>query len=134
MSHTEQKAKDREIIDNSDIVKVVDKFVPLKKKGREHVGVCPFHDDKHASLSVNGKMQIFKCFACGEGGDVIDFLMKMGARTFRDAVNELNGMDSIVVDPAQREAYQKEGPKWKAIVPAPEGAKSPDFNHFKHGH
>ena len=54
----------------NDIIDVIGEHVSLKKKGREMVGLCPFHDDHSPSMNVNPVKQIFKCFACGAGGDV----------------------------------------------------------------
>ncbi|MGI9159134.1 MAG: CHC2 zinc finger domain-containing protein, partial [Saprospiraceae bacterium] len=63
----------------TDIVDVIGRRISLRRKGSEQVGVCPFHDDKRASLQVNAAKQVFACFACGKSGDVIDFLVEMGA-------------------------------------------------------
>ena len=57
--------KINEIRSHSDIVEVVSKYIPLSKKGKNYVGVCPFHDDRDPSLTVSQDKQIFKCFACG---------------------------------------------------------------------
>jgi hypothetical protein len=69
-----------------DIVDVINEHVPLKKRGGKHMGVCPFHDDHKSSLMVSKSKQIFKCFACGAGGDVIDFFIRLGY-DFNDAIN-----------------------------------------------
>ena len=58
----------------NDIVELISEHVGLKKKGREMVGLCPFHEDHKPSLYVNSVKQIFKCFACGAGGDVFKFV------------------------------------------------------------
>ena len=57
-----------------DIVDVISDYVKLIKKGREYVGICPFHDDHRPSMNVSPNKQIFKCFSCGMGGDVIKFV------------------------------------------------------------
>ncbi|GAB1358553.1 hypothetical protein MASR1M31_03310 [Porphyromonadaceae bacterium] len=64
------------IIDRADIVDVISEFVTLKKRGVNHVGVCPFHQDNSPSMYVSPVKNIFKCFACGTGGDVVGFVMK----------------------------------------------------------
>ena len=73
----------------NDIVDLVSEHVSLKKKGREMVGVCPFHDDHRPSMNVNPVKQIFKCFACGAGGDVLKFVQMRENLTFPQAVERL---------------------------------------------
>ena len=64
------------IMDATNIVDVVGEFVTLRKAGVNYKGLCPFHDDKTPSFMVSPSKQICKCFACGEGGTAINFLMK----------------------------------------------------------
>ena len=68
-----------EIIDQvrqaADIVDIASQYTTLRRRGRKHVGLCPFHDDSKPSLYVSPIKQIFKCFACGAGGGVFQFLM-----------------------------------------------------------
>ena len=66
-----------ELIDRSDILDVVSRYVPMKKRGGDHWGCCPFHNEKTPSFHVNRERQIYKCFGCGEGGGVINFMMKI---------------------------------------------------------
>ena len=73
----------------NDIVDVVSEHVSLKRKGREMVGLCPFHDDHRPSMNVNGAKQIFKCFACGAGGDVFKFVQMRENLTFPQAIERL---------------------------------------------
>ena len=73
----------------NDIVDVISEHVSLKKKGREMVGLCPFHDDHRPSMYVNTVKQIFKCFACGAGGDVFKFLQMRENLTFPQAIERL---------------------------------------------
>ena len=78
-----------EQIKNSlDIVDVISKYVLLKKTGRNYQGLCPFHNEKTPSFVVTQDKQIFKCFGCGEGGDVIAFLMKINNQTFAEVIEE----------------------------------------------
>ena len=65
-----------EVKNANNIVDVISKFVDLKKNGDNYKGLCPFHNEKTPSFVVNENKQIFKCFGCGEGGNVISFLMK----------------------------------------------------------
>jgi DNA primase len=78
-----------EIRDRSSILEVVSDYVALKKTGRNHKGLCPFHSEKTPSFMVNEEKQIFHCFGCGEGGDVFTFLMKAGHFSFPEAVETL---------------------------------------------
>jgi DNA primase len=73
----------------NDIVDVISEHVALKKKGREMVGLCPFHDDHRPSMYVNVAKQIFKCFACGAGGDVFKFVQMRENLTFPQAIQRL---------------------------------------------
>ncbi|UCC21426.1 MAG: DNA primase [Planctomycetota bacterium] len=73
----------------NDIIDVVGEHLSLKKKGREMVGLCPFHDDHRPSLYVNPGKQIFKCFACGAGGDVFKFVQMRENLSFSQAIERL---------------------------------------------
>ena len=72
-----------------DIVEIISEYVDLKKSGSNYWGICPFHKDTKPSLSVNSLKGIYKCFACGEGGDAIRFIMRIKNQTFRDTIFEL---------------------------------------------
>ncbi len=71
------------------IVDLVSQYVSLKKSGANHAGLCPFHNEKTPSFLVSEPKQIFKCFGCGEGGDVFKFLMLMEGVPFPEAVQQL---------------------------------------------
>lgn len=75
--------------ERADIVDVVGEHVVLKKKGREFVGICPFHDDSKPSMTVSPAKQFYYCFSCGAGGNAIKFLMELQRRSFSDVVLEL---------------------------------------------
>ncbi|MBN2211767.1 MAG: DNA primase [Sedimentisphaerales bacterium] len=79
----------RQILQANDIIDVIRSYVALKPRGKEQVGLCPFHDDSRPSMYVNPVKQIFKCFACGAGGDVIKFIMLRENLTFPEAVRVL---------------------------------------------
>ncbi|MDO4739199.1 MAG: DNA primase [Eubacteriales bacterium] len=72
-----------------DIVDVVSGYVPLKQKGRRFWGCCPFHNEKTPSFSVDSAAQLYYCFGCHKGGNVIHFVMEMDRLEFPDAVKEL---------------------------------------------
>ncbi|MCR4339314.1 MAG: CHC2 zinc finger domain-containing protein, partial [Gemmatimonadaceae bacterium] len=87
-----------QIRERTDIVSFIGKWVDLKKKGKDHYGPCPFHDDGSPSFSVSKKGHgFFKCFGCGEHGDVIQFLQLKGM-SFRDAVAYLGQQCGIDID------------------------------------
>lgn len=73
----------------TDIVRVVRERVDLKQKGREWLGLCPFHDDRSPSMHVSPAKQIFKCFACGAGGDALTFVQKYDGVEFPQALQHL---------------------------------------------
>ncbi|MER3407079.1 MAG: DNA primase [Patescibacteria group bacterium] len=78
-----------EIKNKIDILDVVSKHVKLKKVGKYYCGLCPFHKETKPSFYVSPEMQIFKCFGCGEGGNVISFLMKIENLSFKDVLEKL---------------------------------------------
>ncbi|MDZ7796152.1 MAG: CHC2 zinc finger domain-containing protein [Candidatus Marinimicrobia bacterium] len=77
------------IKDSNDIVDVVSSYLPLKKKGANYWARCPFHDEKTASFSVSPSKQIFHCFGCGTGGNVLNFVMEYEKLSFIEAVKLL---------------------------------------------
>ena len=77
------------IMEATDIVDVVGEFVNLRKAGVNYKGLCPFHDDKTPSFMVSPARQICKCFACGEGGNAVNFLMKHEQITYPEALRWL---------------------------------------------
>ena len=78
-----------EIQNRSDIVDVISKYVSLTKRGKNYFGLCPFHDDHNASMSVSPDKQIYKCFSCGESGNVFTFISKYNHISFNEAVSLL---------------------------------------------
>lgn len=78
-----------EIRARSDIVDVISSYIKLQRKGSNYVGVCPFHNDRNPSMSVNQPRQIYHCFSCGAGGDVFKFVMEYENLTFPEAMKVL---------------------------------------------
>ncbi|MFV1958112.1 MAG: CHC2 zinc finger domain-containing protein, partial [Planctomycetota bacterium] len=72
-----------------DIVEVVGRTVPLKSAGRSWKALCPFHEEKTPSFTVNPDRQTFKCFGCGKGGNIFGFLMEHEGLTFPETVRML---------------------------------------------
>ncbi len=79
----------QELKDRVDIVEVVSEYVELKRAGSQFKGLCPFHPEKTPSFFVNPERQFFHCFGCGEGGDVISFVMKYEGLEFMEALEVL---------------------------------------------
>ncbi len=103
-------SKIEEIKNRIDIVDLVSEYVTLKKAGRNFTGLCPFHQEKTPSFSVNRDKQIFYCFGCGEGGNAITFLMKIADKSFPEAIKELAAKTGVVLPPVSsgKEGRQKD--------------------------
>lgn len=91
-----------------DIVDFVGQYVPLRKSGRNHFGLCPFHSEKSPSFSVSSEMQFFHCFGCGESGDVFTFFMKIEGVEFVEAVKTLAGRAGITIPDDRHEEDSRE--------------------------
>ena len=87
----------REVADKNDIRDVISQYVHLKKAGSSYVGLCPFHNEKTPSFSVSPQKGIFHCFGCGEGGNVIHFIMKIENMSFVEAVEKLADRANITL-------------------------------------
>ena len=98
----------REIIDEvrmqNDIVEVISQYVPLKQKGSSYFGLCPFHNEKTASFSVNSEKQFYYCFGCGAAGNVFSFLMEMENLDFPEAMKKLAERAHITLPEPEKSA------------------------------
>ncbi len=94
-----------EVRSRNDIVDVVSSYVSLKKRGSNYIGLCPFHNEKTPSFNVNPARQIFHCFGCQEGGNVISFVMKYENCSFPEAVQMLAGRAGVTL-PVREETEQ----------------------------
>lgn len=103
----DQSTIDR-IIDAAHIEDVVSQFVTLKKKGVNLVGLCPFHSDKTPSFYVSPAKNICKCFACGEGGSAVHFIMKHEQLSYYDALRFLAKKYNIEIEEKELTDEQKE--------------------------
>lgn len=86
-----------EIKKKLDIVEVIGKYLPLKKRGRHFIACCPFHGEKTPSFTVSPELQIFKCFGCGKAGDVFTFVQEFDNIDFKDALEDLAKIAGIVL-------------------------------------
>ena len=98
-----------EVAEKNDIYDVVSKYVRLKKSGNSYIGLCPFHNEKTPSFSVSPSRGVCHCFGCGEGGNVISFLMKIENISFYEAVKKLAEMANITLP--EMSNYSKEDEK-----------------------
>ncbi len=78
-----------EVRSRNEIVDVIGQYVSLEKRGSNYVGLCPFHNEKTASFTVSAKKQMYYCFGCGAGGNVINFLMNYDNLSFVEALKQL---------------------------------------------
>ena len=97
-----------EIRERASIVEVVSDHLTLKKLGRNHIGLCPFHSEKTPSFTVNEEKGIFHCFGCEVGGNVFNFLMNYERLTFPEAVERVAKRYGIRVDPLERLSARRE--------------------------
>ena len=107
--------KINEIRKSVDIVDVISRYLNVVKKGRNYFAICPFHNDTNPSLSISREKQIYKCFVCGEGGNVITFIQKYKKISFIEALKEdalIGGIElqldvkkSVSVDPKKQVLY-----------------------------
>ena len=96
-----------EVKSRSEIVNVISQYISLKNSGSSYSGLCPFHSEKTGSFHVNQNKQIYKCFGCGEGGDVINFIMKIENLDFMEAVKLLAQKNGIEFNTNLSEADKK---------------------------
>ena len=110
----------REIVDMTDIVALVDSYVPLKKKGKDHWGLCPFCDDgSNASFSVSSQKQFYYCFKCRATGNVIGFLESFEGLGFVESVEALASRAALEV-PYEKSSRTQEDrePLFKVLASA----------------
>ena len=86
-----------DLLERVDIVDVIDSRVNLRKSGKNYSALCPFHDEKSPSFSVNPDKQFYYCFGCGAGGNAIGFLMEYERLDFPAAVEKLAGIAGVDV-------------------------------------
>ena len=95
------------IHDTADIVDVISDFVSLKKSGANYTGLCPFHDDKTPSFSVSPSKEIFKCFSCGKGGNLINFVMEIEGLSYVEAMKYLAEKYNIQIEEEEETEEQR---------------------------
>ncbi len=96
-----------EVRQRNDIVEVISSYVRLQKRGANHMGLCPFHNEKSPSFSVSAAKQMYYCFGCGKGGNVFTFLMEYENETFGEAVKALADRAGIHLPEQEYDAEAK---------------------------
>ncbi|MCW8822659.1 MAG: DNA primase [Ignavibacteriaceae bacterium] len=101
------ESKIEEIRESTNIIDVISQFVQLRKRGKNYVGLCPFHSEKTPSFTVSDEKQIFHCFGCHTGGNVFKFLTEFHKISFVEAVQELAEQQGITIE-FDKEAYTEQ--------------------------
>ena len=114
-----------EVRNKNDIVDVISSYVKIQKKGSSYFGLCPFHNEKSPSFSVSGHKQIYYCFGCGAGGNVIRFIMNYENYTFQEAVKYLAERAGVALPEVEfsEEARQKQSKRDKLLEINKEAAR-----------
>ena len=86
-----------DVRNQSDIVRIVSDYVTLKKRGANYLARCPFHSEKTPSFTVHPGKGLFKCFGCGAGGSVFDFIMRIDGCSFPEAVKIVAEKSGIAI-------------------------------------
>ncbi len=92
------ESKIEEVRTSASIVDVISEFVQLRKRGKNYVGLCPFHNEKTPSFTVSEEKQIFHCFGCHAGGNIFKFLMEYRKISFVESIQELAEQFGIEVE------------------------------------
>jgi DNA primase len=109
------EAKIAEIRTRASIVEVISDHLTLKKTGRNHIGICPFHAEKTPSFTVNEEKNIFHCFGCGVGGNVFNFLMQFEHLSFPEAVERVAKRYGIAVEPIEGRHAKKQADERESL-------------------
>jgi DNA primase len=100
-----------EVQQRVDIVDVISEHIVLRKRGKDFLGLCPFHNEKTPSFSVSQDKQVYYCFGCSEGGNAFKFLMEIGKQSFAEVVLDLARRYQVeikTVEPEQRQEIQRQ--------------------------
>ncbi|HBG45785.1 MAG TPA: DNA primase [Deltaproteobacteria bacterium] len=114
------KDKIEEVRERASIVQVISDYMPLTKRGHNHVGLCPFHSEKSPSFTVSEQKKIFYCFGCNATGNVITFIMKKEGLTFPEAVRSIARRYGITINEFRKEASDDREGLYAALKAASE--------------
>src|SRR5687767_7295640 len=110
MARFSQESIER-VKDAADIVEVVSAYTELRRSGQRFVGLCPFHDERTPSFSVNAADKVYYCFGCGVGGDVITFIEEKEGLQFGDAVEALADRFGVELEREEADPREEEARK-----------------------
>ncbi len=103
-----------ELKNRADLVRIIEPYAPLKKKGANWMGCCPFHEEKTPSFSVNPSKGFYKCFGCGKGGDAFNFLKEIEGLSFYEAIQRIAEISGIPLpEPIDDEKYERNKKRWQ---------------------
>jgi DNA primase len=122
-----------EVRDRASIVELISDHVTLKRAGRNHMGLCPFHAEKTPSFTVNEEKGIFHCFGCGAGGSVFHFLMRYDQLTFPEAVERVAKRYGITVERTDGAKQTGEGGDREALYRINERAAA-NYHNILYSH
>jgi len=125
VANIQRNATIEELKSRLDIVEIIGECIELKPNGKEYKGLCPFHQEKSPSFSVNPEKKTYHCFGCGVGGDAINFLQELGKRSFQDVIAELGQRYGVAVQVSDRDRSQRRQPIKARNIPKPKAPKMP---------
>ena len=103
-----------ELKDRADLVRIIEPYAPLKKKGANWMGCCPFHQEKTPSFSVNPAKGFYKCFGCGKGGTAFNFVMEIEGLNFPEAIKRVAEISGIPLpEPIDDKKYEQNKKRWQ---------------------
>jgi DNA primase len=123
-----------DLLERTDIVEIIGHRVPLKKKGKDHWGCCPFHNEKSPSFSVNPIKQFYYCFGCGASGTALRFLQEYERLSFPEAVEELARATGVDVPREEQNPAQKAQQRKRRTLYDLMGSSAEYFSHQLHNH
>lgn len=114
---------------------IIGRYVPLRKDGIHFLACCPFHSEKSQSFTVTPSKQMWKCFGCGKGGDIFDFVMQHENVDFKQALKLIEDPNNINATPISYQSNENKTDvkKWTAIIPVVKPIPPIKTTHFKHG-
>ncbi len=103
-----------ELKNRADLVRIIEPYTPLKKKGANWMGCCPFHQEKTPSFSVNPSKGFYKCFGCGKGGTAFNFVMEIEGLNFPEAIKRVAEISGIPLpEPVDDQKYEENKKRWQ---------------------
>src|SRR5687768_12491344 len=97
-----------ELKNRADLIRIIEPYTPLKKKGANWMGCCPFHQEKTPSFSVNPSKGFYKCFGCGKGGSAFNFVMEIEGLNFPEAIKRVAEISGVPLpEPVDDKKYEQ---------------------------